>query len=328
MQPEERLRLALAQRFWAELHETGYVYVSDDAIEAVGVELGVPEHLVEHVTRQLANEGLLYEKSHGFFDAVELARLYGEQAARDEWRAGNAIRWQILRAAMAGYENPSRWSGLDFAPEKCEPPIDAPFESLAAATKILESLGYVNLEQAGGRAHYVALTQAGYDLARDEDALRRTFPRTATEDEEAHAAVVPDVLAELVTSCEQILRDRGWTSALEELGRGDTQYAQGHWPDAAGEYYSAVESGLRYRLHEAGETPGEATALASLATHAAARGLIPTTYQALFSFLNSVRSPRKHGRGPRPEEVEVGQAEALLMGNHARALLVYLGHRP
>jgi hypothetical protein len=28
------------------------------------------------------------------------------------------------------------------------------------------------------------------------------------------------------------------------------------------------------------------------------------------------------------EELEVGPAEALLMGNHVRALLLYLGQRP
>jgi hypothetical protein len=81
---EERIRLALAQKLWHDLHETGYADVFDDAVAELGRELNVPEHLVEHVTRQLVNEGLLYEKSHGYFDGVELARLYGEQAVRDE----------------------------------------------------------------------------------------------------------------------------------------------------------------------------------------------------------------------------------------------------
>jgi hypothetical protein len=94
------------------------------------------------------------------------------------------------------------------------------------------------------------------------------------------------------------------------------------------EYYSAVESGLKYRLAEAEVAFSDGAALQELAKVAAAHALIPTNYQALFGFLDSIRSPRKHGRGPKPDSVEVGPAESLLMANHARSLLVYLGHRP
>jgi hypothetical protein len=328
MEPEERLRVALAQKLWAELHETGDVLFFDDTINALGAELGGPQHLIDHVTRQLVNEGSLYEKDHGFFDGIELARAYGERHARDEWRAGNAVGHRILKAAVAGYEGTGAWNSVSFTREKCEPPMDASFEELAAAAKVLEALGYIELEQASGGAHYVALSQAGYDLVRDEQELRRVFPTTSTEDEDAHLVIVPDVLSELITTCERLLRERGWDSALEELERGDKRHSEGNWPDAVGEYYSAVESALRYRIHDAGETAGDGLALAELAKRAAELRLIPPNYQALFTFLNSIRSPRKHGRGPRPVEVEVGPAESLLMGNHARALLVYLGHRP
>jgi hypothetical protein len=68
--------------------------------------------------------------------------------------------------------------------------------------------------------------------------------------------------------------------------------------------------------------------LKDLAKQAAAEGLIPTNYQALSGFIDTIRSPRSHGRGSKIEEIEVGKAEALLMANHTRALLVYLGHRP
>jgi len=53
-------------------------------------------------------------------------------------------------------------------------------------------------------------------------------------------------------------------------------------------------------------------------------------YDALFGFTDSIRSPRSHGAAGRAEtigEVEVGQAEALLIGNNARTLLLYLGQR-
>jgi len=94
----------------------------------------------------------------------------------------------------------------------------------------------VQLEQASGRTHYVALTQVGYDLARNEEALRQAFPRNASEDEHAHTAVVPDVVSELMTSVEQALRAHGWTSALDELARGDARYGEGKWADAVGGY--------------------------------------------------------------------------------------------
>jgi hypothetical protein len=132
----------------------------------------------------------------------------------------------------------------------------------------------VDLQQASGRAHYVALTQAGYDLARDEEALRLVLPRNTSEDEEVHTPVVPDVVTELVMSVEQALRARGWASALDELARGDARYREGKWADAVGEYYSALESGLRYRIDEAGATAAEGAALETLAKRAGELDLI------------------------------------------------------
>jgi hypothetical protein len=58
--------------------------------------------------------------------------------------------------------------------------------------------------------------------------------------------------------------------------------------------------------------------------------VISANYQSLFGFLDSIRSPAPARGGPEREreKVELGPAEALLMGNHARSLIVYLGHRP
>lgn len=173
----------------------------------------------------------------------------------------------------------------------------------------------------------MTITPVGYDLARDEDTLRREIPTDASEDEEAHAPVAKDALAELITSVEELLRRRGWEGALRELARGDHQYEEKHWVDAAGEYYSALESGLKHRLDEAGVPYGEKAALRDLAREAVQARLIPPNYQQLFGFADSIRSPRRHGAGGRVEEVVVGPAEALLLGNHVRSLLLYLGHR-
>jgi len=186
----------------------------------------------------------------------------------------------------------------------------------------------VELEELIGHNFWLKITHRGYDLAGDEAELRKTLPTSATEDEVAHSSVAPGALDQVITSCEQMLVRRGWKAALTELRRGDEQYQDCHWVDAVSEYYSAVESGLKYRLEEAGVSFGAGASLRDLAREAANAGLIPTNYQALFGFLDSVRSPRKHGRGSRPEEVEVGPAESLLMANHARSLLLYLGHRP
>jgi hypothetical protein len=115
------------------------------------------------------------------------------------------------------------------------------------------------------------------------------------------------------------------------LNRGDEQYADGDWINAVREYYSALESALKYALREEAVEYAEANALKKLSGQVAAKGVIPINYQALFGFTDSIRSPRSHGSGPVGDgvrEVEIGRAEALLIGNHVRTLLVYLGHRP
>jgi hypothetical protein len=316
MGPEDRLELGLAQRLWEGLRETGSADVFETTIAEVGKELEVPEHLVEHVTRRLVTEGRLFEKQHGFFDGTRLAFEYAEQHARDEWRRTNDVCRQILRAAIPGHESSSSvWD-------------DFTFDELAAATLLLESKWQVEVVRTGGGNHSIRLRPDGYDLARDETELRRVFPTSATDDEEAHAIVVPDVLGRLVTSCEQLLRDRGWTDALDELARGDAAYSESNWTEAVREHYSAVESGLRYRITEIDETVADGAALKKLAARAGELGLIPPNYAALFTFIDSIRSPRSHGAGGQVIKVEIGPAEALLMSNHTRALLVYLGHRP
>jgi len=179
-----------------------------------------------------------------------------------------------------------------------------------------------------GHNFEISITSAGYDLVRDEAALRTQLPVCAADDESAHLPLPRDLLINLITSTEALLRERQWDGALRELGRGDTQYDAKHWTDAVREYYAAIESGLKHRLDEEGVAYGEGSALKDLVRQAAQHELIPLNYQALFAFADSVRSPRSHGAGGRIDEIEIGPAEALLMENHARTLLVYLAHRP
>ena len=140
--------------------------------------------------------------------------------------------------------------------------------------------------------------------------------------------MVAEVLPELITSCEQLLRDRGWTNALDELRRGDSEFRESHWVNAVGEYYVATESALKYRLTEAG-VEYFANSWSARPQHGSQpERLIPGTTSSCSGSSTSIRSPRRHGQGPDPQTVDVGQAEALLMGNHARSLIVYLGHHP
>jgi hypothetical protein len=154
------------------------------------------------------------------------------------------------------------------------------------------------------------------------------LPVSAAEDETAGADVAPDAMRDLILNVDDLLAKRGWVGAARELSRGDAQYRDGHWTDAVREYYAALESGLKHRLDEGGVEYADGATLKDLAKVAASQDLVPTNYQALFGFADSIRSPRSHGAGANVVEVEVGKAEALLMGNHVRTLLLYLGQRP
>lgn len=131
----------------------------------------------------------------------------------------------------------------------------------------------------------------------------------------------------VVKELDVLLDDLGWKSVLEEFDAAENQFRAKHWPDAVAHYYAAVESALKYRLDLAGISYADGSALRDLSKRAAAESLFPTNYQQLFGYLDSIRSPRSHGRGNRPHQVEVGPTEALLMCNHARNLIQFLAQR-
>jgi hypothetical protein len=121
-----------------------------------------------------------------------------------------------------------------------------------AAAKTLEHWGLVDVREYMGHNFEISISSAGYDLVRDEAALRTSLPVSASDDESAHLSVSRDMLLDLITSMEELLRKRQWDGALRELERGDTQYDAKHWTDAVREYYAAIESGLKHRLDEEG----------------------------------------------------------------------------
>jgi hypothetical protein len=323
--PEERFQLALGKHAVDELRSSGHPLFMDDGILAIGREAGIADHLVDHAGEKLLQQFLIVETSRGVFDASPLAVWYEENFEPEAWREANKLRRAVLKELAATYE-----SGSPFATYQTDanPFGDTPLKDVLATVVTLKWQGYVHAHHLHPGMIIANIEAAGYDLVRDEAELARVFPTTSAEDADRHAPVVADVLSELITSCEQVLRERGWDNALQELERGDREYRDGKWVNAVGEYYAAVESTLKYRLAEASVPYAPTAALRDLASAAMRGALIPANYQHIFGFLDSIRSPRRHGQGPEPQKVDVGPAEALLMGNHARSLIVYLGHRP
>jgi hypothetical protein len=124
-----------------------------------------------------------------------------------------------------------------------------------------------------------------------------------------------------------MLRDRAWTTVSDELAEAEEQFRSRHWADAVARYYAAVESGLKHRLDEASMAYSSTAALRALSKTASQGSIFPANYQPLFDFLSAIRSPRLHGQGRDVVQIEIGPAEALLAGNHARSLLLYLLQR-
>jgi HEPN domain-containing protein len=317
--------LALAQKAHEELVRTGWAAFFDDGFAKTAEEVGASEQDVRQARRLMLDGYLLVEKQPGFFGATPRLLLFHEEIDRDEAYRQNTVRRHVLEeAGRIDTEG-------EFAIFRHDETDEYPAAQMFAAAQVLDYLGLVELGDRGLPAIFsLKITAAGYDALHDERLLRTKLPVMPTEDEEAHTPVAPDALRQVITSCEQMLERRGWTTALEDLRKADNEYADKDWVNAVRDYYSALESGLKYALHEEGANYGDKNALVRLAARAADAGLIPTNYQALFSFTDSIRSPRSHGAGPKRdiEVVEIGQAEALLIGNHVRILLLYLGNRP
>ena len=326
MDARDRFITALAELVSTAYHAQGDIYISDHELTALADEYAVPAVEARAALDFLDDQGLLcrQEGGHSYSDGIGLVLKYEEVDRRLLWQR-NVLRREILRLAAKAYEDGT--GDLTYQEEK-DQFIDAPWSETFAAAQILEHMDLLEVRRAMGHNFWASITSAGYELQRNARELARELPTNAEEDESAGANVVPDALRDLILSVEDLLTRRGWEGAARELRDGDDQYGEGHWTDAVREYYRALESALKHRLDEAGATYGEGAALKDLARQAVAEGLIPRNYQDLYGFASSIRSPRSHGAGGKPVEVEVGRAEALLMGNHVRALILYVGQRP
>lgn len=326
MEARDRFISVLAEAVSTGYYAEGELYLSIEEISAIAEAQQVPDAEARAGLDLLDERGLLQRQQGGwaYGDGIGLLVQY-EQADRRVFWQRNLLRREILRLAAVVYDEGT--VELSYR-EGDEQFVDAPWAQAYAASKSLEYLGLVEVRPFLGHDFDVRITPSGRELQRDGRHLSGELPISAAEDEDAGAAIPADALQQLILSVEDLLAQRGWTGATRELARGDEQYREEHWIDAVREYYAALESGLKHLLDEAEAAYADGAALRDLARLAASEGLVPTNYQALFIFADSIRSPRSHGAGATIAEVEVGKAEALLMGNHVRALLLYLGQRP
>lgn len=325
MDAMDRLRRAVGARAHEKFFDDGYGWIGREDTGAARDDARASERELQLVLREFSENWMLEDKHHGSYMATpHLALWYETELDRPAFYKRNELRRKMLAALFEADEG--GFAGFDFNADE-EGWTDHSQGELIAAGRTLEALGLVH--ERGLSSGYIMLhiNTDGVRVATDPNELAKTLPVTPTEDDDGAAQIVSDAMQTLILDVEQLLEARGWSEALGELKEGDDAFAEERWRDAVREYYRAAESGLKYRLVEAGATFADSAALRRLAALAAQHDLIPPNYQDMFGFLDSIRSPRSHGGGPKPKPVPVGRNEALLMANHARALLLYLGGR-
>jgi hypothetical protein len=322
MDAMDRLRRAIGARAHEKFFADGYGWIGRDDVAATREEARASERELQLVLREFCESWLLDDQYHGSYVARPQVALWYETVDRAAFHRRNELRRKMLATLLEADEG--GFAGFDFNADE-EGWTQHSQGELVATGRTLDALGLADIR--GHTSGYIMLriSAEGVRVATDPNLLARTLPISATEDDEGAAQIVSDALRPLIFDVEQLLEERGWSEARAELKEGDNAFADERWRDAVREYYRAVESGLKYRLNEARVGYGDASALRRLASAAAEHDLIPRNYQALFGFLDSIRSPKAHGSGPKPRDVPIGRNEALLLGNHARALLLYLG---
>jgi len=325
MDARERFKQALIKNAYAELLESGWApLIFDEALNRASQESGASENDTRRALQEMVAEYLLVDEG-GHYRGTPFLALKYEEADRAAAYAENEVRRRIL-ATVIKLEDEGGGGWVRFGPED-ESEMGIAAGRIRAAARVLDGLGLIELSSESSGFFNCRSTARGHDVYEDPAQMDEQLPITPTHDETVLLPVTSDVLSTVIWSCEQLLEARGWENALSDLAAGDREYANKNWVNAVREYYSALESGLKYALTEVGATYSDGAALNKLATRAADVGLIPPNYQAFFGFTDSIRSPRSHGAGPKPVEIEVGEHEALLMGNHVRAALLYLGGR-
>lgn len=323
MDAMDRLRRATAARAHEKFFADGYGWIGREDTDAAREEARASERELQLVLREFSENGRLEDKHHGnYMTTPHFALWYETDLDRAAFYERNHLRRKMLATLLDADEG--GFAGFHFNADE-EGWTEHSQGELVAAGRTLEVLGLVDVRGESSGYIMLRLTSEGVRVTTDPNELAKTLPVSGTEDDEGAEQIVADAMRTLIFDVEQLLEARGWSEALAELKEGDDAFAYERWRDAVREYYRAAESGLKYRLAEADATFADSTALRKLAALAVQHDLIPPNYQDMFGFLDSIRSPRSHGGGPKPKPVPVGRNEALLMGNHARALLLYLG---
>lgn len=306
MEAKERFRRAAAAVAHEQLVATGWDHYFFDDFAQVQQEAGASDNESRIVVTAMEDEHLVSRSEGRHFRATPFLALLHENYAPEAAYDQNQVRRAVLREAWRVQAEGSPWVRFDSSDVE---ELGYPVERLRAAARVLDAAGYVELKSEFTGSFICGMRSKGNELMADEALLRATLPLTLGEDDDVMPTVAPDVLKELILSCEQLLETKGWKNALDELRRGDDQYAKGDWVNAVREHYSSLESGFKYALHVEGQE-ADTNALKSLAKLAAERGLIPPNYQALFGFPNSIRSPRSQVWFGPPEQAKTWVALA------------------
>lgn len=174
-----------------------------------------------------------------------------------------------------------------------------------------------------GYTFAIILSKISWGNFRTETDFNNKFP-TNNDESGDYAKVTHDILNGLHTNLHQLLINLKWENARIELIEGDERLAKKDYVGAVKDYYSALESAIKYRLTSANIAFSTGSSLKDLTSALEKNGLIPRNYKNIFDFVNSIRSPRSHGLGTGTDIVQVHEKEAVLMKNHVASTIVYL----
>lgn len=174
-----------------------------------------------------------------------------------------------------------------------------------------------------GYTYAIILSKISWGHLKTEQDFIDTFPINNDESGK-YVKVTHDILRDLHTNLDQILNTLKWDSVKSEFNEGNTRLSKKDYAGAVKDYYSALESAIKYKLTSSNVQFGSGASLKDLTSALEKSGLIPRNYKHVFDFVNSIRSPRSHGLGTSTEVVTIHEKEALLMKNHVSSLIVYL----
>lgn len=233
----------------------------------------------------------------------------------------NNLRRAILKFLKSKYEQ-DPISVVDEQDVQSEFVEYTPIE-LFREIQFLKETYKLDVSFTSGYTYAIILSKISWSHLKTEQDFITAFP--VNNDESGnYLKVTHDILHDLHTNLDQIINALNWDSVKAELTEGNSRLSKKDYVGAVKDYYSALESAIKYRLTTASIPFGSGASLRDLTSALEKNGLIPRNYKNVFDFVNSIRSPRSHGLGTNAEVVSIHEKEALLMKHHVSALIVYL----